>query len=129
VELVVEGGPAPPARERYSGLTAPWPMLYECVKGLPWLGRDVVGEYAPRAEKRYDELQKRLKHVNRWSDVPHVNLDRRFSTEYSNPENRFICKTGTEQSTTGPADLLKNSTSTVCGPACTRPAQLLMMPY
>jgi hypothetical protein len=29
--------------------------------------------------------------------------------EYSNPENRFICKTGTEQHTTGPADFLKIS--------------------
>jgi hypothetical protein len=27
-----------------------------------------------------------------------INLDRRFSTEYTNPENRFICKTGTEHS-------------------------------
>jgi hypothetical protein len=38
-----------------------------------------------------------------------INLDRRFSSEYSNPQNRCICKTGTEQHTTGPGDFLKNS--------------------
>jgi hypothetical protein len=40
-----------------------------------------------------------------------INLDLRFSTEPAHPPaNRpFICKTGTEQHTTGPADFLKNS--------------------
>jgi hypothetical protein len=45
-----------------------------------------------------------------------INLDRQFSAEirvltgfHAYPENRFICKTGTEQHTTGPADVLKNS--------------------
>jgi hypothetical protein len=43
-----------------------------------------------------------------------INLDRRFSAEirvltgfHAYPENRFICKTGTEQHTTGPADFLR----------------------
>jgi hypothetical protein len=45
-----------------------------------------------------------------------INLDRRFSAEirvltgfHAYPENRFICKTGTEQHTTGPADFMENS--------------------
>jgi hypothetical protein len=43
-----------------------------------------------------------------------INVDRRFSAEirvlsgfHAYPANRFICKTGTEQHTTGPADFLR----------------------
>jgi hypothetical protein len=38
-----------------------------------------------------------------------INLDSRFSSEPANPPGQFICKTGTEQHKTGPADFLKNS--------------------
>jgi hypothetical protein len=38
-----------------------------------------------------------------------INLDRRFSSEPANPPERIICKTGTEQHTTGPGDFLKTS--------------------